>query len=312
MKRTINFIALMLLASISIMAQTPTKSMIQPTSYQVVSCMSNTYESNSAQLNFTVGEVFVGASEEDNGTGTVSLFQGFQYPTVIFSSAQRLFANLFLEGPYNPGGNMNTYLSTIGVLPLSQPFTQAPYYYSGTESFAETTPEMVDWILIEARTGTPNLGGSKGTTTVETRAAMLMSDGTVLGEDAVEGVPFYNLEENQEHYFCVRHRNHLDVLTASPVLANSIMDIDFTSSVDQAFGVEQLKLSSDNVPTLHAGDFNEDGIIQTTDYDQWKIEPALNYTYWPTDGNLDGVVQSTDYDVWFYNKAKLGTVEIGF
>lgn len=287
----------------------PQKS-IQPTSYQVVSCMSSTFKTNSAQLNFTVGEVFVGAGDSEESS--LALFEGFQYPTVIFSSAHRLFANLFLEGPYQSSGTMNSLLGASGLLPLNQPFNEAPYYYEGSESIGEAGVDMVDWILIEARTGVPSLSGSKGTTTIETRAGMLLSDGTVIGADATEGIAFYNLEDGLPYHFCVRHRNHLDVLTATPILANSNMNIDFTTSTEQAFGAEQLKLSVDNVPVLFAGDFNQDGIIQTTDYDYWSVEPALNQVYWLTDGNLDGVVQSTDYDVWFFNKAKVGSIEIGY
>ena len=190
---------------------TPQK-MIQPTSFQTVASASDVHENTYAQMSFTIGEVFVGKRENTEAASGITLFEGFQHPTVIFPSAQRLFASLFLEGAYNGGGAMDTYLSTSGLLPLEQPFSEGPYFYNGGESINVSTPEMVDWILIEARTGIPNISGDKGTTTVETRAGFLMSDGSVVGENLVAGIPFYNLEENAPHYFCIRHRNHLDVL----------------------------------------------------------------------------------------------------
>lgn len=284
----------------------------QNTTSQVVSSASNTFENSYAQTSFTIGEVFVGVRQNEEAPVSVCLFEGFQSPTVIFPSAQRLFVSVFLEGVYNSGASMDTYLSTSGLIPLEQPYDQDPYFYSGTETIFESSPEMVDWILIEARTGVPNIAGSKGTTTVETRAGILMSDGTVIGEDLVEGVPFYNLQDNMPHFFCLRHRNHLDVLTATPILSSSMMNIDLSTSIEQAFGIEQLKLSSDNVPMLHSGDYNQDGIIQTTDYDLWRLDPAVNQIYEPADGNLDGLIQSTDYDTWFFNKAKVGSIEISY
>lgn len=301
----------MLLFLVSIYSnQTIAQNDVQPVSYQVVSCMSNVYKTSSVQVGFTVGEVFVGGGE--SADGTLSLFEGFQCPTAIFNSAHRLFADFFLEGAYDANGLMKTYLSTSGAFPLQQPFNVEPYYYQGTELLTEVTPNMVDWVLIEARTGTPNLTGNKGTTTVETQAGILLEDGTLVGPNGLDGLAFSNLEDGQPYHFCIRHRNHLDVLTAQPVIASSIMDVDLTTSTDQAFGLYQLKLSDDNRPLLFAGDYNQDGIIQTTDYDFWSANPAMNAVYWPTDGNLDGVVQSTDYDTWFYNKAKIGSIEIGY
>jgi len=63
---------------------------------------------------------------------------------------------------------------------------------------------------------------------------------------------------------------------------------------------------------MFAGEFNQDGIIQVSDYDAWKATPAQLNVYSALDGNLDGVVQVTDYDIWLPNKAKIGIAEIGF
>ena len=90
------------------------------------------------------------------------------------------------------------------------------------------------------------------------------------------------------------------------------MSYDFTSGSDQAFGVEQVKATIDGFYVMHAGEYNQDGVIQTTDYDVWQSDPAINNTYNRADGNLDGVVQATDFDTWFPNKAKVGTIEIGY
>ena len=90
------------------------------------------------------------------------------------------------------------------------------------------------------------------------------------------------------------------------------MFYDFTQSTASALGLEQLKLSSNGQAMMYAGDANGDGLIQTTDYDNWFLNNAVIDTYSPTDFNMDGIIQTTDYDLWFPNKAKVGIGEIQY
>jgi len=225
----------------------------------------------------------------------------------------RFNANLLLEGAYDSNGLMNTGLRDGNLIPNQHPFGAAPYFYTSTEAIDGNIPmTMVDWILIEARVGTPNVSGEQGTFTLETQLGLLMSDGSILGVDKNPGVAFYTLDDQTEYYFCIRHRNHLDILTSTAIAAQELMYYDFTNTANKAFGAEQLKSMDDGYYALYAGDFNKDGVIQTTDYDIWQSEPAINNTYNATDANLDGVVQATDFDAWFPNKAKVGSIEISF
>ena len=216
---------------------------------------------------------------------------------------------IFMEGAYEGNGSMHTNLQTQ--IPLNQPYNTAPYNYNGTETLLSIPPNMVDWVLVEARTGTPNLSGDRNTVTVETQAGILLEDGNIV--DVNENpVGFENLETGQSYHFCIRHRNHLDVLTATPIMANTDIFYDFTTSPDQALGPGQLKVFIDGKAMMFAGDFNPDGVIQVSDYDTWKANPAQLNVYENTDGNLDGIVQVTDNDVWIPNKAKIGIAEIKF
>jgi len=112
------------------------------------------------------------------------------------------------------------------------------------------------------------------------------------------------------YHFCIRHRSHLDVLTANSVNAAAQVSYDLTTNDTQALGIEQLKLMSDGKAVLYGGDYTQDGVLQTTDYDAWQANPAQLDVYSTTDGNLDGSVQATDYDLWYPNRAKVGAVEI--
>ena len=47
---------------------------------------------------------------------------------------------------------MNTSLLTGGYIPTTQPYSGAPWSYSGTESVGSIPALVVDWILVELRT----------------------------------------------------------------------------------------------------------------------------------------------------------------
>ncbi len=216
---------------------------------------------------------------------------------------------LLLEGAYDKEtGLMQSNLTDV--LPLTQPFNVPPYHYTGTESFEALPENVVDWVLVEAREGDPQVVGERGTVTVETRAALLDKWGRVF-------VEFDNLEADHDYYFCIRHRNHLDVMTSGDFhIYNSSSTkraYDFTLDINRAFGSQQQKWNEDETKAMmFTGDYNQDGVIQLTDFDYWMETPAVIDTYSSADGTLDGVIQLTDFDAWLENKAKIGTPEIDF
>lgn len=211
-----------------------------------------------------------------------------------------------LEGPYKATiGKMNNTLATENLLPASQPYYVAPYNYMGTEALTTVTADMVDWVLVEMRSG-------KGPATkIESKAGILMTDGFIKSFDGTNDLSF-NIPSNGSYYFIVRHRNHLDIMTASPIDSAPYMSYDFTTNYTQAYGTEQLKVLPDGTIAMFAGDVNSDFTIQTTDYDAWKANPAVLDVYNDADMNMDGTIQATDYDPWYLNKAKLGIPELGF
>ncbi|MDA7502146.1 M12 family metallo-peptidase [Chitinophagales bacterium] len=221
-----------------------------------------------------------------------------------------------LEGPVSlSSGLMSTNLAATNLIPTSSPYSVAPWNLPAiTASSIPST--AVDWVLIEARTGTPVSMGGAGTSVVETQVGFLLSNGTIVSDSGIS-LQFSNLSFQANYYFVVRHRNHLDVMTSSPLsVASGSINYDFSSALNQAFGTEQLKeltLSSGlSVFVLYGGEFNTDGVVQTTDYDMWKADPSITTAYKLTDGNLDGTVQTTDFDLWERNKAKIGSSEIAY
>ena len=237
------------------------------------------------------------------------------YITSISEVPRSLELNIWLEGVGETAdGLMETELNNLGVLPTTQPFNQAPWFYNGTETLPLETNDIVDWVLVELRSGIPNVS-TPNTEIIFQQAAVVLSDGSIVGVDNVENrLEFYGISEGQAYYIAVRHRNHLDVLSSSLVAFDLglISSYDFTTNSSKAFGPEQLIVLPNGKAALYVGDYNGDGVIQATDYDVWQAEPAAVNVYAPTDGNLDGIIQATDFDVWFPNKAKVGTAEIQY
>lgn len=213
---------------------------------------------------------------------------------------------VFLEGAYEANSaKMKSDLMLGNLLPLQQPYNIAPYNYFGPETLNTNSNEVIDWVLVEMRSGiNPD---SK----IESKAGILLEDGRIKSPDGINDLSF-TIPTDGEYYFLIRHRNHLDIMTATPIKAAPSMYYDFTLDASQAYGPQQQAILIDGTPAMFAADCNADLSIQTTDYDIWRINPAILNVYNPADVNLDGTVQTTDYDLWFNNKAKLGIPEIGY
>ncbi len=96
-------------------------------------------------------------------------------------------AKVFLQGPYAGGDTMTTALNYGGYLQTSatsQPYNIAPWNYSGIESVTTIPAGVVDWVLIELRSGTDSAS------TVARRAAFIKSNGDIVDIDGVSPVNF--------------------------------------------------------------------------------------------------------------------------
>ncbi len=246
-------------------------------------------------------------SIENNAIGCNSIAE---ITDLCSALGESILLRVFLEGAFNPAaGNMFSQLNEF--IPLNQPYNNPPWNYNGTESIPSVPANVVDWVLVEARTGTPNLTNAN-TILVEMQAAILLNDGSIVSPTGSNnGLTFESLIPGESYHFVIRHRNHLDIISADPMFAGGPIFYDFTINDSRAFGNNQLKTINGH-SVMYAGDYNGDGSIQTTDYDKWRLAPAVLNTYAPTDGNMDGIIQVTDKDSWYINRARLGSVEIRF
>ena len=208
---------------------------------------------------------------------------------------------VFLEGPFN-GFDLN---SGFMDLPLSQPYNTEPWNYFGTESVVSIPVNTVDWVLIELHDAT-DASLVNAATRIGQKAAFLLTDGSVKELDGIN-LPIFEYAISNQLFVVVRHRNHLDILTADPAvnISGDYM-YDFTTGFDKVFGGQDgCKEISPGVWGMIGGDANADGTVDDQDKSaNWNSEAGLP-GYLSSDLNLDGESNNIDKnDIWFNNTGK--------
>lgn len=208
-----------------------------------------------------------------------------------------------LQGAYNSNtALMSADLNTLGLLPNKQPYQYAPFNHAGTETLStmlkETTGNnaVVDWALVDLRTSV--------NTIVASRAVMLQRDGDLVdSQTGSANLHFANIKAGN-YYISVRHRNHLGVMSASPVsLDNNAKLINFAASSTAVKG-DEARVLNGKTALMWAGDINGSntltangpsndvtsllsGVITSMDNLQGNTNHILS-GYLATDLNFDG------------------------
>jgi len=219
---------------------------------------------------------------------------------------------ILLEGPYE-GYMMNNDL--YSVLPLSQPFNVSlpwfgnpnpKWFYTGTEAVTSiTNPATVDWVLVELRDA-PDAASATSSTMVARKACFVLTDGSIVDLDGYS-IPSFNLIINQGLFVVIWHRNHLGVMSATPLVPNgTIYSHFFTTGPGQAFGgANAQKEIGAGVWGMISGDGNADGQVSNSDkLEVWTIQSG-NSGYLAGDFNMDTQVNNADkIDLWAPNSGR--------
>lgn len=221
--------------------------------------------------------------------------------TVVPGSVQ-VNARIFLEAPYvTADGLLRDDLRSAGLLPLVEPYTGLGYFHIGNGGNEETTPAVlavtgpdavVDWVVIEIRDQDANIR-------LDSRSALLQRDGDVVDMDGVSPVTFGVAPGT--YYISVKHRNHLGVMTATPVvLAYGVYDLDLTQAATAVYGTAARKTIG-GVEALWAGDATGNGQIKyaggSNDRDAilvrigGTVPTAVENGYFSEDVTMDGQVK---------------------
>jgi len=206
-------------------------------------------------------------------------------------------AKVFLQGPFNTG-SMNTNLNSAGYLPTVQPYSNAPWNYNGTENvpdgFFESHSNIVDWILIELRTGT----GSG--TIVERKAGFITNTGVIVNIDGVSSL--YFSEPKGNYYIVIYHRNHIPIMTSAPTSLDYVSaQYDFTNSQTKAYGTNAMVNLGGGYFGAYTGDTDGSRTVNATDRSNtWNQRNIQGYN--GSDVDLSGTVNAADRSVVWNNR----------
>ncbi|MFU8844738.1 MAG: hypothetical protein ACNA7V_13125, partial [Bacteroidales bacterium] len=186
------------------------------------------FEGSGVSVSWTLGEAVTATFNN----GNTVLTQGFQQPDLTL----RIYVDLtaFLEGPFD-GSLMNNFLSDQVLVPVNQPYHAAPWNYYGTESLIPgQVPNKVDWVLVELRDAF-SAAAATPSTMIARKAALILSDGSVVNHAGSPDLAFTNTVSNQL-FVVIWHRNHLGMMSATPLTeSGGIYNYNFTTGLGMAY-----------------------------------------------------------------------------
>lgn len=199
-------------------------------------------------------------------------------------------ATLWLQGPFETGpSQLATDLNAAGALPQTQPYK--PFHQPDDvvpAGFFDSNPDLVDYGILELRS-TPAASSvvSRQTVFVNKQGELRHVDGA--------NVPLFTNVAAGAYYFVFYHRNHLPVMSASPIALSGLSPTayDFRTAV-ATFGTNAQMLLPDGTYGLIPGD--GDGSQSVTGLDAsgpWQAQNGLT-GYLSADYDLDGTVGPAD------------------
>jgi len=229
---------------------------------------------------------------------------------VSYSPGVVLNLKIFLEGPFM-GAVMNTMLNNWGYLPLSQPYNISPWNYTGSEAVASIpNANVVDWVLLELRETTGGPGTATSATVVARKALFILANGDLVDVDGVS-LPVINITVTANLYAVIWHRNHLAVMSSTPLLpSGGVYTYDFTTGADKFYGgMLGCKQLGPGKWGMISGDGNANKQVNNSDKnDVWRPQSGTS-GYKSGDFSLDGQVNNVDkLDKWAPNSGKSSQV----
>ncbi len=224
-------------------------------------------------------------------------------PDCIPAPSGRFRGKVWLQGPYLPTQNiMSAQLKNSGLLPLSQPYNTTTWGYSGTEHVSEARvlpPNTIDWVLVEARS-------SSDTTLLARQAAFVRADGIIIDQYGLEGVNLPGTANGQSYFIAIKHRNHLSVMSSSPITLGSNMPVfDFGQLGNIAGGASQAVLLGGSHYGMAAADAQYSGTITFRDFNTYYQQLGSSNTYSSGDLNMDGQISATDFTLYRQNAGRI-------
>jgi|GEM_PF-4366363 len=185
----------------------------------------------------------------------------------------------------SPGLLMRDDLRVNNVLPLNEPYINIDYFDHFGNGGGETIEanlladngenSVVDWLLVELR------DANDPSQIVETQSVLLQRDGTVIDIKGSEEITFNGIVG--DYYVAIRHRNHLGVMTATPISLENNVSLDFTDINTPTWGISARVNLEDGRQGMWAGNSQIDNKLV---FQGAENEPtAIFFTILQADGN---------------------------
>jgi hypothetical protein len=221
-----------------------------------------------------------GITGTPTGAGTVTFTPNASYPNLIYYVCNSheymgwrinisdppllLAAKVFLGGPYGTGPLMSDALRAGGLVPTTQPYTALGYSFTAGGAMDTTDPVLgvagndaiVDFGIVELR------NAADATNIIASRSVLVQRDGDVVDMNGTSSVSITAPAAN--YFVAVRHRNHLGVMTASPIALSTVSatTLDFTSAATLTAGGADARKNVGGTMVLWGGDVNFNGNVQ--------------------------------------------------
>ncbi len=228
--------------------------------------------------------------------------------TLYISRTPVLRAKAFLQGAFEENTLlMHDNLRNGGFIPAQNPYSglfgngsfptggQDVQLTDSTKVLSVTGPDaVVDWILIELRSSLDS------SLLVSSQPALLRRNGKIVDVDGVSEVSLKNVVSGN-YYVVIRHRNHLPIMTKTPVRLDSNSGVlDFT--IEDSFTLTstgQVEVLP-GVWAMCSGDVDQSYDVSGFDGSIWKVENGYSNVYLSSDLNMDGQVEGSDKIIWSF------------
>lgn len=108
---------------------------------------------------------------------------------------------------------------------------------------AISSNSIVDWVFVELRSSTDPL------LVIDSRSALLQRDGDIVDLDGVSPVSFQTATQGR-YYVSVKHRNHLGVMSQTPIdlsIAGAVIDFRLAATATYVLGASSIHKSQVDV-----------------------------------------------------------------
>ena len=176
-----------------------------------------------------------------------------------------------------------------GTYGLTSPYSDSATISDAIQLDDADSDTMVDWIWVELRTAdNPN-------SVIAGKSGILQRDGDIVEVSEDRITPLFFEVSPDAYYIVIKHRNHLSIMTSSPVsLSATTTVVDLVSnSSNIAGGSNAVADMGNGIFAMIAGDYDENGQIQNTDISAVIQELGVS-GYNKADLDMNGQVQNSD------------------